>query len=309
MNPDEDFADLIRSQAKLNWDELKAKIPEMLTGGLIELMVRLKLYVNKTLALEIAKREDAIFHLRRLLQDGRYWYTELKDFGEGWAPIHAIHILAMIKSREALELLLDIIRYRGEDLSDWLTEDVPYLLVAFGEDSIPRLEKFTEDETLESFARGTGVTALGKLAGKFPSREAEVKSHLIRLLNTTDDATFGALVADELAEFHDLSVLPEVRRAFAEGRIDESMFTKQDLEMTAKGTYADLDEERFRRYTQDPANHFSRERIEYLHSISYGERRTEQPKPKKVGRNDPCPCGSGKKYKNCCWLKVIGVRK
>ncbi|MCD7848157.1 MAG: SEC-C domain-containing protein [Oscillospiraceae bacterium] len=24
------------------------------------------------------------------------------------------------------------------------------------------------------------------------------------------------------------------------------------------------------------------------------------PKPKKVGRNDPCPCGSGKKYKHCC---------
>ena len=23
-------------------------------------------------------------------------------------------------------------------------------------------------------------------------------------------------------------------------------------------------------------------------------------KVKKVGRNDPCPCGSGKKYKQCC---------
>ena len=23
----------------------------------------------------------------------------------------------------------------------------------------------------------------------------------------------------------------------------------------------------------------------------------------KVGRNEPCPCGSGKKYKNCCMLK------
>ena len=23
-------------------------------------------------------------------------------------------------------------------------------------------------------------------------------------------------------------------------------------------------------------------------------------KPPKVGRNDPCPCGSGKKYKKCC---------
>lgn len=23
-------------------------------------------------------------------------------------------------------------------------------------------------------------------------------------------------------------------------------------------------------------------------------------KEKKIGRNDPCPCGSGKKYKQCC---------
>ena len=23
----------------------------------------------------------------------------------------------------------------------------------------------------------------------------------------------------------------------------------------------------------------------------------------KVGRNDPCPCGSGKKYKKCCMPK------
>jgi uncharacterized protein YchJ len=23
----------------------------------------------------------------------------------------------------------------------------------------------------------------------------------------------------------------------------------------------------------------------------------------KVGRNNPCPCGSGKKYKKCCWNK------
>jgi preprotein translocase subunit SecA len=26
----------------------------------------------------------------------------------------------------------------------------------------------------------------------------------------------------------------------------------------------------------------------------------------KVGRNDPCPCGSGKKYKKCCYLKQAG---
>ena len=26
-------------------------------------------------------------------------------------------------------------------------------------------------------------------------------------------------------------------------------------------------------------------------------------KAHKIGRNDPCPCGSGKKYKKCCYLK------
>lgn len=31
---------------------------------------------------------------------------------------------------------------------------------------------------------------------------------------------------------------------------------------------------------------------------------------KQPGRNDPCPCGSGKKFKQCCWLKnPTGKRK
>jgi preprotein translocase subunit SecA len=25
----------------------------------------------------------------------------------------------------------------------------------------------------------------------------------------------------------------------------------------------------------------------------------------RVGRNDPCPCGSGKKYKNCCMRTAV----
>ena len=29
--------------------------------------------------------------------------------------------------------------------------------------------------------------------------------------------------------------------------------------------------------------------------------------PTKVGRNDPCPCGSGKKYKKCCMRKSNGA--
>jgi preprotein translocase subunit SecA len=42
--------------------------------------------------------------------------------------------------------------------------------------------------------------------------------------------------------------------------------------------------------------------------VSYGApgkqaRRPAEVKKLKLGRNDPCPCGSGKKYKKCCLVK------
>lgn len=39
------------------------------------------------------------------------------------------------------------------------------------------------------------------------------------------------------------------------------------------------------------------------------EKESSVPQPQlgspKVGRNDPCPCGSGKKYKKCCMEKDL----
>ena len=35
----------------------------------------------------------------------------------------------------------------------------------------------------------------------------------------------------------------------------------------------------------------------------YKFRHTPWVKVSDIGRNDPCPCGSGKKYKNCCLRK------
>ncbi|EFB90395.1 preprotein translocase, SecA subunit [Pyramidobacter piscolens W5455] len=38
----------------------------------------------------------------------------------------------------------------------------------------------------------------------------------------------------------------------------------------------------------------------YFANYGAGGERPQPVRVKKVGRNDPCPCGSGKKYKNCC---------
>ena len=43
---------------------------------------------------------------------------------------------------------------------------------------------------------------------------------------------------------------------------------------------------------------FSDEKRKELYKIQKSSKTVV--KPPKVGRNDPCPCGSGKKYKKCC---------
>ncbi len=37
--------------------------------------------------------------------------------------------------------------------------------------------------------------------------------------------------------------------------------------------------------------------------IGYKEEKENKETAPSAGRNEPCPCGSGKKYKNCCLLK------
>lgn len=327
----EDLADLINEETDFFWDDIKNDLLEYPTEVLIEIMVELGLYVNKTLAQEIANRDDAVFYLRKLLQYGKHWRSS--GPGDGWSPLHAIHILALIKSKESFELLLDIIRYHEDDLGNWVTEDAASLLVAFGEDFIEPIKEFTNDETLETFARSAATSALATLGKKFPRHQNDIKKHLTELLKTTQDGTFAGLVADDLASFHDPSVMPDIHRAFEDGIIDDPFVQEDELKDVINGVFSDMDARDFKRNTADPLNHFSRENIERLHMINYEEDGEDdeddefedeidsilkddysepameeiKPKEKKIGRNEPCPCGSGKKYKKCHMGKELPI--
>ena len=53
-----------------------------------------------------------------------------------------------------------------------------------------------------------------------------------------------------------------------------------------------------------PQSEIERKQVAKPMAENYGGDGTVQKKPvvkaEKIGRNDPCPCGSGKKYKHCC---------
>lgn len=140
-------------------------------------------------------------------------------------------------------------------------------------------------------------------------------------METIEEGTFAGIVADDLASFHDHSVMPEIHKAFEEGRIDDPFVKEDELEDVINGVFYDLDADNLKRNTVNPLDHFSLENFERLHLINSdkGEEEEfdeffswpedegfesgmdyEQPKKKKIERNAPCPCGSGLKYKKCC---------
>ncbi len=127
-----------------------------------------------------------------------------------------------------------------------------------------------------------------------------------KLLTNPDEVVEGTV--KELAEKYNLSVLEMA--GFLDG-INESLVTPNPIEEMEEDTKVSLafDKEKLYKNMVDA-------KAEWLYELPMWDeifdketkRRLylEQKKSgtvvvgKKVGRNDPCPCGSGKKYKYCC---------
>ena len=76
-----------------------------------------------------------------------------------------------------------------------------------------------------------------------------------------------------------------------------------DDEEAARSSEDDFDED-YDDDDDDDFDEFDKEAdrdLRDLRAIDVTEARPEtRPQTPKVGRNEPCPCGSGKKYKHCC---------
>ena len=112
----------------------------------------------------------------------------------------------------------------------------------------------------------------------------------------------------ELAEKYGQEVLTMV--GFLDG-IDESLKEPNPIETMDEDTVVSLAFDKERLYKNMVAAKadwlyelpqwkeiFSEEELKKFYKEQ--KESTTIRKPKKIGRNDPCPCGSGKKYKKCC---------
>ena len=127
-----------------------------------------------------------------------------------------------------------------------------------------------------------------------------------QILANPDEAVEGTV--KELAEKYELSIMEMT--GFLDG-INESLKEENPIEEMEEDTVVSLAFDKEKLYKNMVAakadwlyelpqwdNIFSEEKRKEL----YKEQKASGTirKEKKVGRNDPCPCGSGKKYKKCC---------
>ena len=110
-----------------------------------------------------------------------------------------------------------------------------------------------------------------------------------QLLENPDETVSGTV--KELAEKYGQDVMTMV--GFLDG-INDSLKVPNPIETMDEDTKVNLafDKEALYKNMVDA-------KADWLYNLPQKKSGTVV-KPHKVGRNDPCPCGSGKKYKHCC---------
>ncbi len=126
-----------------------------------------------------------------------------------------------------------------------------------------------------------------------------------RILGTEDASLSGKL--SELAEFYAMDTLTFI--GFLDG-ISTSLDTEIDLDSLTEASDVTLDINKEKLYynmlnakadwlygLEEWNSHLTNEQKAEIKKHFHEDNRAVS---SKVGRNDPCPCGSGKKYKKCC---------
>lgn len=144
---------------------------------------------------------------------------------------------------------------------------------------------------------------LEKFWGTYFQIEKEIYE---KLLSNPDEVVKGTV--KELAEKFGQEVLTMI--GFLDG-INESLLIEIDLDTVEEDTVVSLAFDKERLYKNMVAAKadwlyelpqwkeiFSEEELKKFYKEQ--KESTTIRKSKKIGRNDPCPCGSGKKYKKCC---------
>ena len=236
--------------------------------------------------LEPALREEvlalgpaAIPELLRILNDDRLHVED--GPGAGWPPIHAVDLLADLKATESIEPMLRLLCETDWDdiIHDRIVQRLAELGPGVVEPALAILERGVHEDVHH---------AICCVLADVGVRDPRIYAQLCALFD--EDEVFGATC---LSDYGDPAALPILEGAIEDFEPDfDSPYGLMSL-----NELIDSYERLGGKVSAELARHLASVRAEFE---SYGARVTPVKAAPKPGRNDPCPCGSGKKYKRCC---------
>ena len=290
-------------------------------ADMIELMIRDEDRVPRNVIDECARRGDTMTeHLSTLIEDSRDWLIE--PAGEWWLKLHAIMILGLIPTERAGLLLVKFMHRMSseedEDLQDWLGSGWPALFQNKPESALPALRALGEDSALDWYIRACAIEAY--LAATHHQGSDAFENGLEWLAeivaNEEEDWDVRLCSGNTLLNFPRMQYRPLLEGLAARQSGWGVYFSLDEVQQIYAAMQDKADWVRFsdpcefyspneiaarqQRWAEEDAKHDALEwdgDYDYDESILSDTFIRAEPK---VGRNDPCPCGSGKKYKKCC---------
>ncbi|MCA1758461.1 MAG: DUF1186 domain-containing protein, partial [Bacteroidales bacterium] len=285
--------------------------------------------IEKIIALP---RESLVEDLKTILQDiiWRYEYFREREERSNLAPeesffgCHAVYLMGELEATELLEPFLETLKQDSDFLNFWyfdlLTEDFWEPLLKAGKGQLEKLQEFVLTPYIYTYARAVVFTVFSQIALHYPERRKEIIDCLGKIMDSiltaepdsgiVDSELNGFLVCDA-TEIQGIELLDKIERLYENDYVSVGVAgswesIKKDIYKKPRFSYKRKFNSVFERYEElnrVARNNFSaQDKTEKEESFSYNENKPVISEPK-VGRNDPCPCGSGKKYKKCCWNK------
>ncbi len=236
--------------------------------------------------------------------------------------IHALFLLKEIKAKSSLPIVLDVLRQNEEYidffLNDFLTENIWEVLYILGNDDLELLKSFMLEKGLNTYTKSV-ITATLEQFFHHSKIDKDViitwykfvlNAYLkLKIKDNIIDSTLIGFMISELVDFDAEETLPLINKLFKKGYVDISVcgeFMDVEIDMLDFKTNIILREvdtihdlyESLVKYSNIDDVYEDEDDTGY---DNYIENITNSIiSSNKVGRNAPCPCGSGKKYKKCC---------
>lgn len=272
----------------------------------------------------IERKEEAIPELMKVLEDVLDNPEKYIEDGNYFTHIYAIYLLAQFRTEGYYELLIKILRLPNEmphDLfGDTITEAAGRIIATICGDDIQPIKGLSEDSGVDEYVRGSALRALVILVLQNRLKREEVLEYFKYLLNGGLKDQHSYVLAEVVVccdYLYPEELYDDIRKAFEKDLIADGIIDLDYIKNTLRSDKDEvLEDTKYNLHMQlidDTIKELEwwacfykdyEEKQKQLKKLRHKQRMSRNTttivKGKKIGRNEPCPCGSGKKYKKCC---------